>query len=85
LDVLKYLVGEKGADIKAANNHGDTPLHWAAESGKLDVLKFLVEEKGADVKAANNHGDTPLHRAAIFGKWEVVKYLELLNIGNGMK
>jgi ankyrin repeat protein len=27
LGVVKYLVGEKGADIKAADDHGDTPLH----------------------------------------------------------
>jgi ankyrin repeat protein len=29
-DVVKYLV-EKGADVKAADDVGDTPLHQAAE------------------------------------------------------
>ncbi len=40
LDVVKYLV-EKGADVKAADNDGWTPLHWAAELGLLDVVKYL--------------------------------------------
>ena len=41
---MKYLV-EKGADVKAPNNDGRTPLHWAAEKGRLDVVKYL-EQKG---------------------------------------
>jgi ankyrin repeat protein len=38
LDVVKYLVEEKGADVKTADKDGDTPLHWAAENGELDVI-----------------------------------------------
>jgi ankyrin repeat protein len=50
LDVVKYLVGEKGADVKATNKDGDTPLHWAAANGKLDVVKYLEENaKAADI------------------------------------
>ncbi|CAK9253994.1 unnamed protein product, partial [Sphagnum jensenii] len=74
LDVTKVFL-EKGADAKATNKDGNTPLHWAARYGKLEVVKYLVEEKGADAKAANNAGDTPLHWAARYGKLEVVKYL----------
>jgi ankyrin repeat protein len=58
---VEYLVEEKSADVKVANNNGDTPLHRAAYYGELDVVKYLVEEKGADVKAADKDGDTPLH------------------------
>jgi ankyrin repeat protein len=61
---MKYLVEEKGADVKAVNKYSDTPLHRAAYNGKLDVVKYLVEEKGADVKVANKYNDTPLHWAA---------------------
>jgi ankyrin repeat protein len=74
LDVTKVFL-EKGADAKAANKYGNTPLHWAAEKGHLDVVKYLVEEKGADIKAAANNGNTPLYRAARYGNLDVVKYL----------
>ncbi len=66
---------ENGADVKAAENDGRTPLHWAAEKGHLDVVKYLVE-KGADVKAANNDGRTPLNMAARNSHLDVVKYLK---------
>ena len=75
LDVIKVFV-EKGADVKAADSDGKTPLHLAAYNGKLDVVKYLVEEKGADVKAADNNGDTPLQWAVEEDHWDVVKYLE---------
>jgi ankyrin repeat protein len=29
---------EKGADVKAANTNGATPLHRASDSGHLDVV-----------------------------------------------
>ena len=32
---------------------GDTPLHFAANSGEEDVVKVLVE-KGANIDAVNN-------------------------------
>ncbi len=53
---MKYLVEDKGADAKAADKYGYTPLHWAAENGRLDVVKYLVEEKGADVEAVDEYG-----------------------------
>jgi ankyrin repeat protein len=74
LDVTKVFL-KKGADVKAANKDGNTPLHWAVRYGQLDVVKYLVEEKGADVNAANKDGNTPLHWAVRYGKWDIVKYL----------
>ena len=58
--MVEYLVGE-GADLEALGNGGDTPLHYAAESGRRDVVEYLVS-KGADIRAKNSHGTTPLHR-----------------------
>jgi ankyrin repeat protein len=74
LDVIKVFV-EKGADVKATDQDGDTPLHWAAANGHSDVVKYLVEEKGTNVKVGDKDGYTPLHRAAANSKLDVVKYL----------
>ena len=50
---------ELGADIRAANDAGDTALHGAANAGYAPIVQLLVE-KGADVNATNRHGNTPL-------------------------
>lgn len=51
-----------------------SPLHKAAEKGKLEACKLLVE-KGASVDARDKDGLTPLHDACTLGKVEVVEYL----------
>jgi ankyrin repeat protein len=46
LDVVKYLIEAQGADVKATDKYGKTPLRQAAKNGHWDVVKYLVEEKG---------------------------------------
>ena len=68
---------EKGADMNASNNRGNTPLHVACMNGRTEVVKSLVG-KGADMNASNNKGDTPLHvacRKTYSGKNEVAMSL----------
>ena len=43
LDILKVLL-ERGADINAPNNIGETPLAQALRTGKTAIAKFLVEQ-----------------------------------------
>jgi len=38
-----------GADVKRADGHGLTALHYAASAGRLDVVRLLIEH-GADVR-----------------------------------
>jgi ankyrin repeat protein len=47
---------EKGADINAMNENGDTALHLAANEA---VIRFLVKQ-GANLEARNWGGETPL-------------------------
>ncbi|TKR92300.1 hypothetical protein L596_006981 [Steinernema carpocapsae] len=54
------------------NNY--TPLHYAAQRGKLDIVMALVE-KGADVNAVT-YRYTPLHLAAAAGHEDIIRYLE---------
>jgi len=52
-------LSETGADIKAANQAGDTALHAAAAAGLDRVVARLVA-LGAPINARNGRGQTPL-------------------------
>jgi hypothetical protein len=59
--------GEAFQLVDAFDEHGETPLHWAAQEGHLSVVKFLVTwgaKVGLDLNAASDdYGMTALHRA----------------------
>ena len=37
------------------NDHGETPLHWAARLGHVEIVKLLVSS-GADVNVVGQDG-----------------------------
>lgn len=47
LSICELLI-EKGAEVNAKDDDGETALHTAARGGHLETVKFLVE-KGADI------------------------------------
>ena len=47
-----------GGDVAARTHTGDTPLHYAAMSGKRELMLCLLDA-GADAAAVNNAGRTP--------------------------
>ena len=51
------------ANISARDTKGRTPLHKAAEDGRVDVAQSLIA-MGVDVNARDNESWTPLHYAA---------------------
>ena len=63
---------DAGADIKAKDSNGRSPLHWASEEGHLANVKLLVEA-GAEVRSTDNKGRTCLFSAA--PHTETVRYL----------
>ncbi|MBO4520058.1 MAG: ankyrin repeat domain-containing protein [Alphaproteobacteria bacterium] len=71
-DIFKWLIDEKGVDVNARNDRGETPLMMAANEGNLDICKWLVNEKGADINARNDDGETPLMYANCF---QIVTFL----------
>jgi ankyrin repeat protein len=63
-----------GADVKAVNRYGVTPLSQACENGGAAMIELLLKA-GADVNAALPGGETPLMTAARTGRLDVVKVL----------
>jgi serine/threonine-protein phosphatase 6 regulatory ankyrin repeat subunit B len=52
-----------GAEVNGTDKAGRTPLHFAAEYGRMWVLQLFLS-KGADISKRDRDGRTPLHMAA---------------------
>ncbi len=63
-EVRRHL--NEGADVNQKDENGQTPLHYAAESGYTEVAQTLIE-RGARVESRDNEGRSPLHLAAETG------------------
>ncbi len=66
---------KQGADVRARNAQGWTPLHIAAAGGDPAVVRLLLQH-GAEVNAQSNVGITPLDNATARGGRQAV--LDLL-------
>jgi len=55
---------DTGVHVAAINKHGETPLYFAAEKGRLEMAKVLIA-KGADARALTPTGETVLHASAM--------------------
>jgi ankyrin repeat protein len=72
-DVTRLLA--TGADVKAPDDGGDTPLHIAVNYGRQAVVNSLIA-KGADINARNSYlAQTPLYRAAATGNTDILRLL----------
>ena len=65
---------EKGVDVNANNNYGETALITASRYGHIDLVKLLFEN-GADVHLKNKFGETALHSACFGGYINIVEIL----------
>ena len=65
---------EKGTNVNAKDNDGNTPLYFAANNSHLAVAAKLLEH-GTDVNAKDDGGNTPLHWAANNGDLAIVEKL----------
>jgi ankyrin repeat protein len=57
IEAIKMLM-EKGVDVNAANDQGQTALHFAALTGREKVIEFLYEN-GAKLDVKDKRGRTP--------------------------
>ncbi|MDQ7760583.1 ankyrin repeat domain-containing protein [Xanthomonas sontii] len=63
-----------GADPRASDGDGNTPLHHAARSSDPGVAA-LLRDAAAELDAANRDGLTPLAVACQVGNWRMAKFL----------
>ena len=64
--VVEFLL-DKGVDLRAGQNTGQTALHLAVHRGQLEIIKLLLE-RGAPLEARNVYGGTVLGQAT----WSVI-------------
>ncbi|EAY23677.1 hypothetical protein TVAG_120140 [Trichomonas vaginalis G3] len=72
VDVLRYLIEEKGADLTLSDNYGMTALHVACQHNATEAAVYLLE-KGAQL-TADIFGRTPLDFAAKFNAVKIIQY-----------
>lgn len=76
-DVYDLLLSH-GADPDAADEAGETPLHWAARAGSAAAVEALIRA-GSSPAALSHQGWTPLHTAVLHGSRDAAA--ELLKAG----
>ncbi|MEG3050737.1 MAG: ankyrin repeat domain-containing protein, partial [Thermomonas sp.] len=63
-----------GADPRATDADGNTPLHHAARSSDPGVAA-LLRDAGAEMEALNHEGVSPLGTACSAGNWRLARFL----------
>jgi ankyrin repeat protein len=64
--VLQDLLADDDSLATASNDHGTTPLHWAARNDHVEAARILLDH-GADIDARDKIGCPPLFYAAYWG------------------
>ena len=71
---VKALLKDNPSLVFSKDDLGNTPLHWATNTGHRDVAEFLISSK-APIDGRNLKDMTPLHYAALDGHKNVVEPL----------
>jgi ankyrin repeat protein len=69
---------EAKADVNTQTKNGETPLHMAAEKGKIDMVRYLLSQGAkTDIRDKGpNGGATPYDTAKKAGQKEVMVLLK---------
>jgi len=58
--IAQFLIEQSAnIDARSEDEHGGTPLHWAAVLGRIEMARRLIDA-GTDINARDNNGYTPL-------------------------
>lgn len=72
------LLLDKEASAVAADDEGETPLHWAAMNCATDIFSLYLDSctnRDTALSSQNAHGETLLHYAAAGGQYDTIKLL----------
>ncbi|KAI1298705.1 Integrin-linked protein kinase -like protein pat-4 [Halotydeus destructor] len=71
---VRLWLDDTAHDLNQGDDHGFSPLHWAAKEGRLAIVETLIN-KGARIHATNMGDDTALHLSAAHGHRDIVQML----------
>jgi ankyrin repeat protein len=74
IGLVKELLAD-GADPNVFEEERGSPLHWAAEKGRIDVVKELLKHPDIDPNIRDKDGRTALSLAVSENKKEIVEVL----------
>jgi len=59
---VRAIVSADPGAVRRPDARGETPLHWAAQMGRLKIAAYLVKRR-AQVSALNKYRQQPIHMA----------------------
>jgi len=77
-DVLNSGILRAGADLRAEDRQGQTPLSWACLKGRVAIAQYLLD-RGAPLDHADKSGKTALDLATLNGNPALVQVGERAN------
>ncbi len=80
LEMVRYLIEEKHAELNNRNSVGDTPLYIAVNENKMEIAECLIFNDKSNTIVNNN-----LLLATERGNLEVIKFLTSSRIGGDVK
>ena len=81
LDVLVFLVEERGASLRARDLNGESVMHRAARHGHSDVVRYVAKRAPELLNVADLNGLTPLMAASQYGGVQGTAVEELTRLG----
>lgn len=75
-DAIGLYLMQKGANCKAKNIRGDTPVHLAVQHGKNNLLRLMANGIGIETNVPDHLGLQPVHLAAMHGQVESLSLLK---------
>jgi len=75
IKAIVIIMLDKGYIPNIRDNHGRTPLHYAASQGNNSVIKILIEQTNQDINPLTIGRETPLMKSLYFGRNASAKLL----------